>query len=109
MTLECPRSRSLSRCGDSRGEGRQGNERGICCRRISIVFRFDLLLSLSDLFLLKQQKNRDDPRAFYALLVERTEELLPYVYTPTVGEVKKTRRREAKREQESEVAAEERR
>ncbi len=43
-TFECPRSRSLSRCGGSRGEEQQGHERGIQrCRRFQLM-RFDLLL-----------------------------------------------------------------
>lgn len=97
MTLECPRSKSLSRCGGSRGEGRQGKRTWEFGCRFN-CFLFPVLDLLSDLFLSQTKKNRDDPRAFYALLIERTEELLPYVYMPTVGEVKKKMKRKRERE-----------
>ena len=97
-TFECPRSRSLSRCGGSRGEEQQGHERGIQrCRRFQLMRSTSSSVTLSFPFQKTRKKNSDDPRAFYALLVERTEELLPYVYTPTVGEVSKEKNREAER------------
>ena len=98
-TLAYPLSRSSWRCGGSRGEEPTRNE-FVSAAVSPIVFFLNLLVSKLFLLLLKKNKNkhRDDPRAFYALLVERTEELLPYLYTPTVGEVtyKEKRKRRMK-------------
>lgn len=95
-TLACRLSRNLSRCGGSRGEGRQGKAR--CQFRppaAAATFHRSFFCSQPLLPLWKKQfkpQNRDDPRAFYVLLVDRTEELLPFVYTPTVGKVSERER-----------------
>ena len=104
-TLACLRSRSLSRCGGSRGEGRQGKTK-CATRPASAAAAFQSLVFfssssqplLSSSLFLHTPQNRDDPRAFYALLIDRTEELLPFVYTPTVGEVREREEGEGTRE-----------
>jgi malate dehydrogenase (oxaloacetate-decarboxylating)(NADP+) len=39
-----------------------------------------------DRYLLLRDLCRLSPKVYYSLLLQHTEEILPYIYTPTVGE-----------------------
>ena len=77
-------SKAAAQANDTRGWRKRGLAGVMVSNEVDEVFRgakTDL-----DKYLALRGLHARNPRAYRRLLVERTEEVLPYIYTPTVGE-----------------------